>query len=142
MQDDGTASELDENATEPEKPRKSVEELEAEFKNKYDKGKAARADKRKHEVLKRPSVAKKPSAATSKPVRIWSGKKPSCPNIDEGPTDYKSGRIYISQTKCGWRVIRTRGQYNTEKNVCWSDRKKPDNKSWNVALKAVDDWKP
>mgnify|MGYP006879329250 CR=1 FL=1 len=94
------------------------------------------------------ALQKKPAAKGSKPTKVsvvWDGKgakgKPPCPKLGDGPVDYKTGRIYLSAKRKSFRIIRKRGAYETEAATKWK-KDKPDEATWKVALKKIDDYKP
>ena len=94
------------------------------------------------------ALKKRPSAAGSKPTKVsvvWDGKgakgKPPCPKLGDAPVDYKTGRIYLSAKRKSFRIIRKRGAYETEAATKWK-KDKPDEATWKVALKKIDDYKP
>ena len=73
------------------------------------------------------------------PMYTVSGKAP-CPKVGDGPVDYKGGRIYTSLSKSAFRVIRERGNYDSERSSTWAKVDKPDRKAWLAALKHVDEY--
>ena len=134
---------------EVKKKRKTTEEIEAEIIARYNevkqKRKADKADGKN--AAKRPAAKAKAKAKgaagdkrSPKAIRLWTGSKPSMPRLDEGPTDYKTGRIYVSNGKQSFRIIRTRGSYSTECSVKWK-REKPVQAEWSKSLKSIDDYK-
>ena len=56
------------------------------------------------------------------------------------PQDYKAGRIYVSATKKGYRVIRKYPDFASERFVRWSGAT-PTKAEWEAALAAIDGYK-
>ena len=52
--------------------------------------------------------------------------------------DYNGGYIYTSYPKLGFRAIRTKGKYATERFVSWGGDE-PTQKAWEQALKLIDE---
>ena len=148
--------------------RKSVAELEHSVMSKYAKKKEERDEKSKEKAKEKKAISKRPAAVAAvaevaplkRPaavakfakvakvpkravVAFWDGKtgKPPCQRVGDPPIDYKSARIYVSAPKRMFRVIRTRGDFNTEKAFKWAGAA-PDKTAWAAALNAIDVWKP
>ena len=56
------------------------------------------------------------------------------------PQDYKAGRIYVSATKKGYKVIRNYPDFDSERLVRWSGAT-PTKAEWEAALAAIDGYK-
>ena len=97
--------------------------------------KAAVAKPKPKPVGGKPTL-KRPAAAVS----MWTGaRKPPCPKAGDGPLDYKTARIYQSNGKRSFRIIRDRKDYSSERLVRWEGGK-PDAASWKKGLAVVDEF--
>ncbi len=96
-------------------------------------------------VKLRPAASARAKAVKVKaePLKICDGRgardMPPCPSADDVPTDYKTARIYQSQSKHTFRITCERGNFKTKKTSKWEGGK-PILKIWNAALKKVDEY--
>ena len=96
--------------------------------------------KQSHKKKKVPNtqqvVRKRPAAGAVSADTKPSNKLPPLPRVGDSPILHKGGKIYVSDSKKGFRVMRVAAQYNTEVFFKWGG-KKPDMESWRSALQAI-----
>ena len=100
------------------------------------KKKAKKAAK-KAAPKKLPPKMKRPAKEVA---TVWKT-QPPLPSLNAPVTLYKGGKIYVSQKRKAFRVIRDGSDYATEAHSPWK-KSSPTMEAWKAALSKIDEYKP